>query len=296
MICVYFSVQQKPKVCQQHRLKSLIDDVSKHNNALKRLYEDVDGTLKDELNSMRGSDISTFYRSVNVAAEYYKSFPNAEVESYDQVEIPVNVNFSGEEIFGKYLDLNSLHLQFSNIIRRENIEQDYLQYLERFNTFFYLPDNVKSTRQYAEYLDSLWNYLVDFFKRTNPLTDWHKIENDILTSFDSAESKVNIDATSKENSNIPQPLRLGMFNNAEELHALGMDRLKEALEALGLKCGGTLQDRAARLWSVRGKKMDDIPAALRAKPDNRRKTEAGLTSNHSKVSFTCVHRLYCFLY
>ena len=38
-----------------------------------------------------------------------------------------------------------------------------------------------------------------------------------------------------------------------------MERLKEALEALGLKCGGTLQDRAGRLWSVRGKKPEDYP-------------------------------------
>ena len=38
----------------------------------------------------------------------------------------------------------------------------------------------------------------------------------------------------------------GMFNDSKELEALGMDRLKEGLEALGLKCGGTLQDRAKR--------------------------------------------------
>jgi splicing factor 3A subunit 3 len=37
-----------------------------------------------------------------------------------------------------------------------------------------------------------------------------------------------------------------MFNDSKELEALGMDRLKEGLEALGLKCGGTLQDRAKR--------------------------------------------------
>lgn len=56
-----------------------------------------------------------------------------------------------------------------------------------------------------------------------------------------------------------------MFNSVEELQALGMDRLKEALEAMELKCGGTLKDRAERLWAVRGKKYEDIPAKLKAK-------------------------------
>jgi len=56
-----------------------------------------------------------------------------------------------------------------------------------------------------------------------------------------------------------------MFNSVEELEALGLDRLKQGLEALGLKCGGTLRDRAERLWSVRGKKPNDIPEKLKAK-------------------------------
>lgn len=68
-----------------------------------------------------------------------------------------------------------------------------------------------------------------------------------------------------KSDNEKQPLRLGMFNSPKELEALGLDRLKEGLEAMGLKCGGTLQDRAERLWSVRGKKPSDIPEKLKKK-------------------------------
>ncbi|CAM9117818.1 unnamed protein product [Phaeothamnion confervicola] len=50
-----------------------------------------------------------------------------------------------------------------------------------------------------------------------------------------------------------------------------MERLKEALEALELKCGGTLQQRADRLWSVCGVPPDQIDKKLRAK----RKTLGG---------------------
>ena len=42
-----------------------------------------------------------------------------------------------------------------------------------------------------------------------------------------------------------------------------MDRLKEGLEALGLKCGGTLEQRADRLFSVKGKKPEEIDQKLK---------------------------------
>jgi splicing factor 3A subunit 3 len=60
-------------------------------------------------------------------------------------------------------------------------------------------------------------------------------------------------------------LNLGIFNVADDLESLGNDRLKEACEAIGLKCGGTIKERASRLWSVRGMKFEDIPQKLKAK-------------------------------
>lgn len=58
---------------------------------------------------------------------------------------------------------------------------------------------------------------------------------------------------------------IGRFHDADELRALGMDRLKEALEALGLKCGGTLEQRADRLFSVKGKKSEEIDPKLKVR-------------------------------
>ncbi|XP_069340718.1 splicing regulator SDE2 [Eulemur rufifrons] len=56
------------------------------------------------------------------------------------------------------------------------------------------------------------------------------------------------------------------FDSAEDLEPLGLERLKCELVALGLKCGGTLQERAARLFSVRGLAREQIDPALFAKP------------------------------
>ncbi|XP_036355234.1 splicing factor 3A subunit 3-like, partial [Octopus sinensis] len=66
-------------------------------------------------------------------------------------------------------------------------------------------------------------------------------------------------------------LDLNEFSSVEELEALGGDRLKSALKAIGVKCGGyscpfivrTVKERAARLMSIKGK--DVIPTSLLTK-------------------------------
>lgn len=45
----------------------------------------------------------------------------------------------------------------------------------------------------------------------------------------------------------------------------GGDRLKEALQALGLKCGGTVRQRAERLMAVKGKDLVAVDKSLFAK-------------------------------
>ncbi|NXI60037.1 SDE2 regulator, partial [Chloroceryle aenea] len=68
-----------------------------------------------------------------------------------------------------------------------------------------------------------------------------------------------------------EPIDLLAFNSAAEMEALGLDKLKMELLSLGLKCGGTLKERAARLFSVRGLSRDQIDPALFAKPSKKKK-------------------------
>lgn len=65
-------------------------------------------------------------------------------------------------------------------------------------------------------------------------------------------------------ANEPQQLIIENFVSKEELVALGLDRLMSALKFLGMKCGGTLEQRADRLWSVRGLETSQIPKNLLA--------------------------------
>ncbi|KAF3548695.1 hypothetical protein DY000_02003398 [Brassica cretica] len=61
------------------------------------------------------------------------------------------------------------------------------------------------------------------------------------------------------------PLNFDDFNSAKDLEVLGMERLKTELQSHGLKCGGTLQERTARLFLLKSTPLDKLPKKLLAK-------------------------------
>jgi len=63
----------------------------------------------------------------------------------------------------------------------------------------------------------------------------------------------------------PELIDLDQFKSVKELEELGFDRLKSALLALRVKCGGTLKQRAERLFSLKGLEYKDFPKKVRAK-------------------------------
>ncbi|PWA96817.1 Sde2 N-terminal domain-containing protein [Artemisia annua] len=70
------------------------------------------------------------------------------------------------------------------------------------------------------------------------------------------------------NSNCPElekPLNFDEFNSAAEMEVLGMERLKSELQERGLKCGGTLQERAARLFLLKTIPLEMLPKKLLTK-------------------------------
>ncbi|KAL9952898.1 hypothetical protein ACROYT_G040227 [Oculina patagonica] len=65
--------------------------------------------------------------------------------------------------------------------------------------------------------------------------------------------------------------RLDNYTSAEELESLGLDCLKEELMTRGLKCGGTLQQRAQRLFATKGVPLDQLDPSFFAKPTGNKK-------------------------
>uniref|UniRef100_A0A8C6E462 Replication stress response regulator SDE2 n=1 Tax=Moschus moschiferus TaxID=68415 RepID=A0A8C6E462_MOSMO len=81
-----------------------------------------------------------------------------------------------------------------------------------------------------------------------------------------------LEASQSGNMDISQEtLDLLAISSVAEMELLGLEKLKCELMARGLKCGGTLQERAARLFSVRGLAKEQIDPALFAKPSKGKK-------------------------
>eukprot|EP01031_Cornospumella_fuschlensis_P045753 gene45753-56002_t len=218
---------QKAKVMQQHHLKALAEQAMGYNKQLLEQYADNDNLLKEELARMKEGALGTFDMAVRDALEYYDQHPEAEAMEASLPSPLLTVEFSGEEVFGKYLDLHPLFINFSNLIKKHDIEQDYQQYLERFSSFFYVPNELRLSAGYAAYLNELWTYLLSFYRRTHPMIDIDSILRDWQAEFQqklqAGDIKLPAEAPPSGAPRAPQPLRLGMFTHPGELEALGMD-------------------------------------------------------------------------
>lgn len=64
---------------------------------------------------------------------------------------------------------------------------------------------------------------------------------------------------------------LSNFDSASDLEALGLETLKAELMKKGVKCGGTLSERAQRLFKVKDLSPDEIEPALLAKKSKSKK-------------------------
>lgn len=106
--------QQKAKVVQEHKISQYLDHILLLNKELEKQYADSDDLLKEELATMRGLNMfGSFYDTLNATREYHQKFPNAgHAHQARVVEEDINVPFSGEEVFGKYLDLHSFYLRY----------------------------------------------------------------------------------------------------------------------------------------------------------------------------------------
>ena len=103
------------------------------------------------------------------------------------------------------------------------------------------------TTAYKGYLSNMLVYLVPFVERTQPLLDLERLFVKVVDEFNEqwAQGK-------------GKGIDLDGCSTAEELVALGPAKLKEALDALGLKTGGTVQERAERLFLTKHTSLEEL--------------------------------------
>ncbi|VFQ97190.1 unnamed protein product [Cuscuta campestris] len=87
----------------------------------------------------------------------------------------------------------------------------------------------------------------------------------------------------QENGSAPMDhtvINLDYYNTVEELKEVGPDRLKEALAALGLKSGGTIQQRAERLFLTKHTPLEKLDKNHFAKGTQGSRQNGGIALPH----------------
>ncbi|GMH67488.1 hypothetical protein TL16_g04690 [Triparma laevis f. inornata] len=198
-------------------------------------------------------------------------------------------NFSGEEVFGKYLDLTDSHLEVLNILSvfSNPVEKGktltpvgYSQYLNMLlnssanDVTLNLPggvaEKINHRKKYIKWLKNLHDYLEAFLARTTPLLD---LEVEVKQAAEKELDRVWGEGEAKKwgvdeavEVEMEESFDVEKFETAKDLaEKLGGDGLKARLNKLGLKSGGDVKQRSERLFALKGKKLEDLPKKFFAK-------------------------------
>eukprot|EP00958_Prasinococcus_capsulatus_P001954 scaffold176_cov356-Prasinococcus_capsulatus_cf.AAC.9 len=272
----------KEKIVQQHRVSRLLDTLVEEGRKLGRIYADADGSRKEEIQELgSGNVFAGFYdrlksfgactrktcahaatrlcHLVQEVREYHRKYPDAPIDNEaSEIQEVVSeepwIDFTGEEGFGKYLDLHELYSIFVNAKFGKKCE--YAEFLTELGRFELIPKQAKFCKEYKEFLERLLTYLTEFHRKVEPL---QSLEQVLRTAVSGFESKWDSGQLPGWNEAVHPVLDVAEFDSVDEIEALGPEKLKEALSALGLKTGGTIRERAARLFLTKGVELSSLP-------------------------------------
>lgn len=227
-----------------------------------------------------GDIFKTFYTKLSEIREYHNKFPD---RIADTVVIPVEkpeIQFSGEEMNGRYVDLHQQHDMYLNL--PDIYKYDYITYLEKVSELSKIPKRIKFGKAYRDYIQSLYDYLTDYYQRTQPLVDYDEQVKDLHGEFEKCWENNEIN----EWQDLKCSIDLNEYDTAQDLEMLGGEKLKELLQEMGLKCGGTTKERAIRLFSAKGKKYDELnPSCFNIKKHENKKTFLEQYKQIAKLEF-----------
>jgi splicing factor 3A subunit 3 len=185
----------RDRLNRDHQIAGFLDRIQNQSKRLLDIYKDADGSRSKEIQSLgTGDPLAEFYKQLAEIKSFHQKYPNEPVENLeraykkktpaegDVVVLEIDNMFTGEESYGRFLDLTGLHELYLNLpgIKRPL----YLQYLDIFDIFsppvcaIKRPD--KMTDQYFSYVGQLADYLESFMRRTRPLEDVDRL----IKSFD----------------------------------------------------------------------------------------------------------------
>ena len=164
--------------------------IEEQSKRLLDIYKDADGLREKEIQAIStGDQFEEFYKQLDEIKDFHKRYPNEPVENLERAykrrqpgegEAPgveIDNMFTGEEGFGQFLDLTTIHEQYLNLPGVKRLS--YIQYLDVFDAL--VPPTLSIKRKdklsdkYFRYVGDLAAYLEGFVKRVKPLEDLDKL-------------------------------------------------------------------------------------------------------------------------
>jgi hypothetical protein len=98
--------------------------------------------------------------------------------------------------------------------------------------------------------------------------------SDVESSPDSDSVTTNASVALGTSDTEEPPVDINEYETAEQLESLGLEKLKNELLKQGMPCGGTLKERAVRLFSVKGKSEEEIEQLKKGNNNKSKKRKA----------------------
>ncbi|PSN75302.1 hypothetical protein BS50DRAFT_541244 [Corynespora cassiicola Philippines] len=192
----------RDRLARDHDIARFLEQIHIQSGRLIDLYKDADGALEQEVRDLaHGDPMESFMREITEIRDFHRRYPNEPVQNLeraykrrtpeDQAQSVTMIEnmFTGEEGFGRFFDLISLHEQYLNLPVHQHARRlSYLAYLDVFDIFTPPQCNIrreqKMSEPYFQYLKALKNYLEGFMRKTRPLENLEKLFLNFDKEFD----------------------------------------------------------------------------------------------------------------
>ncbi|KAI2488365.1 Splicing factor [Pyrenophora tritici-repentis] len=205
----------RDRLARDHDIARFLEQIESQSSRLLKIYEDEDGKREDEVRSLtHGDPMESFMQQIAEIRDFHNRYPNEPVENlekvykkrspedYIQSVAAIGSMFTGEEGFGRFFDLSTLHVQYSNIdVLRDKRRLSYLQFLDHFDIFT-PPERQKKLKSedYFRWLKAMQDYLENFMRRTKPLENLEKLFANFDKEFEELWAKDEVPGWEKDNA------------------------------------------------------------------------------------------------
>ncbi|KAF2153526.1 putative splicing factor 3a subunit 3 [Myriangium duriaei CBS 260.36] len=198
---------------RDHQIASFLERTRTNSLRAKEIYTDTANERLKEIQAIAtGENFTEFNKRLEDIRAFHKRYPGQPTDNleraykrravgdYAPFAPEVDLQFTGEEGYGRYFDLQQLHEEYVNLPglkRRLN----YLQYLDAFDDFGSFPRAEKMKEQYFTYLNGLVRYLESFMRKVKPLENLDKLFGAFDKEFEEAWEQDKVPGWQKDVAN-----------------------------------------------------------------------------------------------